>query len=852
MKTLLNTVLTLMIALCCISVDALGQGINPYVNSKTTFINLNLDEYDLGPLSDGIVTIRKNGKYAFYLLNGTRLYGPNWESTDYDFPKFSNGACLAIDMNSNGKVVLYSNRTIKDLPQEFSEIKGFEDGVAIVKTFAPSGKTATSYVNTNLEKIYPDLYEEFNSFSTELEIRPVSCGLRAYYSNINRAWGYVDTDGKIVIAPKFQYVRDFANGYAIVKNKKEDDTYYLSIIDTKGNEVCIIEMEVDRYDKLPQYNKLSDVSSEGIYMCIPSYGSLTKYYSVNPHKKLYEEYMGSEFYNGHAFLITTEEQYELPYVINGQFEKVGRWKEDYGDTYNGFPRFSSQGLMTLKEKVVLNAKGDEVIRMPYGYEYRIGTFSDEGYAKVSGYTKMSVVDTVFVKKYLNDKGSITRTVKRYKYKTFDVKYVGYCKTNGHVAIAFGIRPKHQSTTITKTIPIPGKKPQIPQEEEEESDEQEVEIPEFKEENDTTGLPDSIRVVPIHTIKIEHKYLDEPEQDVTYEFRYKHDTTFITVWPPVPPFDTEPGEEVELVHVEQFKVCVRTDKPNDYKAKGDDSIKFCWRKKKIDPLPAGIYKGRVGLRGAVDKNWSVPVWLEISDKKSIKTPYSDKGDYGYLTVCFNPDEQVQIASNPETTTKGLTGVGTANLFMCPMRVMGLMTDKTTGKTYLRVDGGELQYSNLNFKSDSGSDTSKKGKDLFMNLLIKMNSFNVGDLVPGEYRIEIISGKIGEPEFTFGILERFSLIHGWIEAHSEEFSKTDWGFIMGMEEKGLPEDLYNGAIMRLVTETPEVQWYPSKTFFGLPIDDAMYEKIKEAYMLKYQNFKTDVEQQKAAIGVCVRPN
>ena len=255
---------------------------------------------------------------------------------------------------------------------------------------------------------------------------------------------------------------------------------------------------------------------------------------------------------------------------------------------------------------------------------------------------------------------------------------------------------------------------------------------------------------------------------------------------------------------------------------------------------------------MDKNWSVPVWLEISDKKSIKTPYSDKGDYGYLTVCFNPDEQVQIATNPETTTKGLTGVGTANLFMCPMRVMGLMTDKTTGKTYLRVDGGELQYSNLNFKSDSGSDTSKKGKDLFMNLLIKMNSFNVGDLVPGEYRIEIISGKIGEPEFTFGILERFSLIHGWIEAHSEEFSKTDWGFIMGMEEKGLPEDLYNGAIMRLVTETPKVQWYPSKTFFGLPIDDAMYEKIKEAYMLKYQNFKTDVEQQKAAIGVCVRPN
>lgn len=827
----------LLISFCAFSTSASGQ--SPYITKNTTIVNRYLEDYNLGPLSEGIVTVKIDGRYGFYNLNGTRLYKPEWQSTNMEFPYFSSGACIVYDESTHSKVVLYSDRRIQEISPVINKITDFVDDVAVVTERNKDGDNVAYYIDTDFNKIYPHLTETCSPYSSGPYIRPVSCGLRAYFSYAKNAWGYLDANGNVVIEPRFTEVRDFANNHAIVKNKKEDDTYYLSVIDNTGKEVCVINMETSAWEDLPKYDRLSDVSSEGIYMCIPQYNANAEYHSIKSHQKLFEASIGTGFINGHAFIVPLEEKFEKPYVYNNKFEKIGQWKDDYTNVYYGFPPFSAQGLMTLGKKVVLKDDGSETIVMPDGYRHSIYNFSDEGYAKVKSTTKFTVVDSIIVKKihhryYIEKKGvrelqrTYTSTRKSYRYKTIETPYVGYCNTDGFVEIAFCERPKHKATTVErdeyKDHIQTKKEPQPEEKEEEESEEEIPEEPKWKEEDDTTGLP-VIKIKKTICKIVVHAYPSNGG-DPTGSGEYKPGDKIIINPNPKKEID----EEWECVNI-VTGISKQGSRPNEFIAVADDTIKVIYRKKRIEPLPVATYRGNITLNGAVDQNWIIPVWLEVSDTKSIMTPYSKDGNYGYLCFSINPSEINRLYVK-KTSTGVRIGEANLKLFSAPMRVMGITTDENTGKTYLRVDGGGIQISHIEHEGKNSP---------MLNILSWINGFEEFELTDGEYRIEIKEGKIGDDKFTFGIMERYSLCKGWIQAGTDDFKNTEEGLLMSMSEKGLPADILNDAVMKLSEDKPDIYWYPTKEFFMIDIDDNLYEKIKAAYLVGYEFFETDVEKQ-----------
>jgi hypothetical protein len=214
-----------------------------------------------------------------------------------------------------------------------------------------------------------------------------------------------------------------------------------------------------------------------------------------------------------------------------------------------------------------------------------------------------------------------------------------------------------------------------------------------------------------------------------------------------------------------------------------------------------------------------------------TPYSKDGNYGYLCFSINPSEINRLYVK-KTSTGVRIGEADLKLFSAPMRVMGITTDENTGKTYLRVDGGGIQISHIEHEGKNSP---------MLNILSWINGFEEFELTDGEYRIEIKEGKIGDDKFTFGIMERYSLCKGWIQAGTDDFKNTEEGLLMSMSEKGLPADILNDAVMKLSEDKPDIYWYPTKEFFMIDIDDNLYEKIKAAYLVGYEFFETDVEKQ-----------
>ncbi|MBQ7239857.1 MAG: WG repeat-containing protein [Bacilli bacterium] len=100
-------------------------------------------------------------------------------------------------------------------------------------------------------------------------------------------YGFIDTDGKIIIQPEFSYASDFYGNYAIVGNSedayKKDDAF--KIIDKKGN-VKMTSSSVSRIEYIPEYSvwvidshlynsNLSLITNEDVKVEYEDYGYLS-------------------------------------------------------------------------------------------------------------------------------------------------------------------------------------------------------------------------------------------------------------------------------------------------------------------------------------------------------------------------------------------------------------------------------------------------------------------------------------------------------------------------------------------------------------------------------------------------
>lgn len=220
----------------------------PYLTDETVFIDKEVNEQMLSDVSEGIFSLMEYNReigyssyYSFYTIEGDYLFPPMWEAPSKEKPRFDNGAAVVKyprKLNANQQhAIIYADGSVRELPVTWNNVTQFYDGIAMVREMIPRQKPQIFYINTKGDKILSHLthtYEMKGPMDVEGRMRYLQENRRAYFRYKDQKWGYLDKNGKIVITPQFQEVRDFSNGYAFVKTKSKYDSP-VSIIDYQFN-----------------------------------------------------------------------------------------------------------------------------------------------------------------------------------------------------------------------------------------------------------------------------------------------------------------------------------------------------------------------------------------------------------------------------------------------------------------------------------------------------------------------------------------------------------------------------------------------------------------------------------------
>lgn len=769
MKKMLLTLLVITSMLGPVAVTSAQDYKTPYVTDKTVYIYKKVPFSSLQPVSDGKFMLNEyNPDFGYgsywgsWTIDGKQIYAPEWEQFSREKPMWDSGVCVLKDPKAKIPVILYAERRIKEFRNNCGLVSQFVDGIAMVVESLEDGNVSY-YINPAGEKVYTHLEEKGFGYRAAAVVRPVKDGLRAYYSNTNQAWGYLDAAGNVVIEAKYHDVRDFANGYALVITKNGDSAGYLAFVDKSGNEVCKPH-DASVYSVNSAYF-ISDTDANGVYCVSDNYGKNTSYYNVKSQTEIYKAYSGMAFQNGYAFLIPEGGDEGCPNVVDKAFKKVGSWSFGYGDFAYRKPAFSPYGLVTVGQKRVLDNKGNVVLVAPEdGY---IGDFCDEGYAPFSGEVKRKGDEIVSMS--------------------------GYCLSSGEIVLAF---------LDVDPVLVVGENPR-------------------KEPGP---------VIPRDPAKYNIRVVAHPENGGTvygsgqYEIG---DTIRVT---------GTPAENYKLAGIVPGKLQKKTKQFNKFVVKGDGTI-TCYFVEDLDEQTPEVSAGYLGSLPVPQCDGSVvnvPIWLEISKDKDIKSPYGDN-TYGYLAVAYNPSKMLHVF-NKGTTDEELF----FNMFMVPMLVKGIYKDVFNKKTYLMLDGGEVAVGNLLFKGVN----EKTGKvDSFKtgmaNLMLLFDGFNEVSITPARYRVEILGGNIGDESFTFGQLERLSVEHGWLPGGHEAFTVRKSGLFVRSKSAGLEAAFLADRFMVKSNERPQIWWEPTLEFYGGKIDEVTLLKYVKNLGKRYREYVSDID-------------
>ena len=794
MEKMLFTLLAIVGLAGPIAVTSAQDYKTPYVTDKTVFIDKEVHYGNLRPVSDGkFIVFEYNqaigyGSYcSSWTIDGYCISEPVWENFGPEKPSWDSGACVLKDPKAKIGVILYSNGVIREFRKNQGVVTQFHDGVAMVLETV-NGQNVSYYINTRGRKIYPHLAEVLEKYPYEAYSCPLNDNRRAYYSNKTRSWGYLDAAGQIVIEPKFESARDFVNGYALV-SIKTDNTSYVAFIDAKGNEVCKV---AEGLGNVRELSRISDVASCGVYSISEFRGNNTKYFTVKPHAEVHAAEAGMEFIDGYAFMIPTGASEERPDVYDKNFKKVGSWDFVYYDFAYRKPTFSPYKLLTVHQEKVLDPKGKVILTAVKGG--KIGDFCNEGYAPF--YAELPVNGQV-------------------------VSMSGYCRSNGEIVMAFckGLNSSQYGKPVPPppTPPLPPPPPPGPEPK-----------PEPKPKpGDDIQLPPGTRIPALYEVTV----VASPEKGGTVYGTGKYelgDTIRVT---------GTIAKDYTLVGIKADKELKKTKMSNRFVVQGDGEI-TCYFVPDEDEteLESSKYHGTLPLPLYDGSLMDIPIWLEVSKDKDIKSPYGDN-TYGYLALAFDPTKHYHFRSGGEDSKDELF----AHMFMAPMLVTCLYKDEETGKTYLILKGGEVRAGNMLFKAvnEKSGKTNDMGTAM-ANLMLLFDGFRDVKLTPAKYRIEILDGAIGSESFTFGQLERLSVEMGWLPGGHEHFTTRKKGLFVMSKESGLKHDLVLGRKMTAATTAPKIWWYPPREFFPEGDDKGKFDKIVEKLGKSYREYVSDIDK------------
>lgn len=161
---------------------------------------LKFEPDDSGIYADGLIPIKRDGKYSYYDVLGDIQF----DGASFDYAgTFTNGTA-AVCVNKKWKIINKDGKPIDD--KEFEDVVLFSDGTYSkkdVKLFKYDGKYHLTVKG-----------EERGSFDGADIL--TDDGLIAVC--VNGKWGYVDFEGEMKIEPQFLLARSFSKGLAAVFN----------------------------------------------------------------------------------------------------------------------------------------------------------------------------------------------------------------------------------------------------------------------------------------------------------------------------------------------------------------------------------------------------------------------------------------------------------------------------------------------------------------------------------------------------------------------------------------------------------------------------------------------------------
>lgn len=265
------------------------------------------------------VKLAKHGNWSMLKPDGTIAYEDEFEET----PTFVINGIFSVK-DSNGFTVYKA----ADKPLAIKDMEGLKDvGVmsdGLIPAVAPNSRIA--------------LYDEEGHKKFELmphkgnEIVNCSAGYTEGMLMVEDETGkvgYVDTEGKMVIEPQYNYGSDFREGYAIVYTKEEGDdsegpsAYKKAVIDKKGVKVMSIKQDYDVIGKQVKdgYVPVRDANDRILFLDLK-----------DNHVKCPEKVESVTYWNKDFYIFKGEDcygvmNYEGETLIRAKYDELS-WDED--------------------------------------------------------------------------------------------------------------------------------------------------------------------------------------------------------------------------------------------------------------------------------------------------------------------------------------------------------------------------------------------------------------------------------------------------------------------------------------------------------------------------------------------
>lgn len=193
--------------------------------------------------SDGMLAIYNKDLYKWGFINdrGEWIIPCKWDYEAFVKPRFSGGYSLIAKEETTSLGIRYLvwytiDKTGKSykIPGNVVEVSNFCDGYATVIKKGQNGLVYT-YINGQGIDVFPALSRGVYEKSFCPAPRPFVDNLSAFYDFSKKRYGFINKQGQIVIAAKFEQVQDFSDGLAAVKIvPTESSASVWGFIDTKG------------------------------------------------------------------------------------------------------------------------------------------------------------------------------------------------------------------------------------------------------------------------------------------------------------------------------------------------------------------------------------------------------------------------------------------------------------------------------------------------------------------------------------------------------------------------------------------------------------------------------------------